>query len=329
MRKRILLSLFCGLVGLSAVVQADAPRYRVTKIVEGTQTSWGHYTAYALNNKGDVVGQAGEHAFVWHQGQLTLLELPKDSKSGTASDINDSGQIVGVYAIESLKKQYFFWHGGKIQNLGDAPWGIGVPHIDADGQVLIPSLEQHTLRAIYWKNGQKKDGGAIVSYSFYDSSQTARMPGIGSTLSGGDDLVHWGILREESQTDSTKKRRSLSTLIYNKRGYVVSDYPAISPRHYWLVQDGKSTDITPKNILSLIPYALNEKNRIVGTMEKSAMKFNATLWQDGQWYDLNDCIEPDSGWVLTHARDINEQGQIVGSGTHNGMTCAFLLTPIS
>ena len=75
MRKRILLSLFCGLVGLSAVVQADAPRYRVTKIVEGTQTSWGHYTAYALNNKGDGALAAGNF---WPTDRSRGHGLPAD-----------------------------------------------------------------------------------------------------------------------------------------------------------------------------------------------------------------------------------------------------------
>src|SRR6185503_7829555 len=40
-----------------------------------------------------------------------------------------------------------------------------------------------------------------------------------------------------------------------------------------------------------------------------------------------DLIPQDSGWTLISARGINNQGQIVGFGTHNGQTRAFLLTP--
>jgi len=43
--------------------------------------------------------------------------------------------------------------------------------------------------------------------------------------------------------------------------------------------------------------------------------------------DLNDRIPSDSGWVLVDARDINNEGQIVGNGVHNGQRRAFLLTP--
>jgi probable HAF family extracellular repeat protein len=51
--------------------------------------------------------------------------------------------------------------------------------------------------------------------------------------------------------------------------------------------------------------------------------------QDGM-VDLNDFIDPSSGWVLTDALDINNSGQIVGIGSFNGQQFprAFLLTPI-
>jgi hypothetical protein len=43
--------------------------------------------------------------------------------------------------------------------------------------------------------------------------------------------------------------------------------------------------------------------------------------------DLNELLPAGSGWVLTSASGISDGGQIVGTGTLNGMTKAFLLTP--
>ena len=43
--------------------------------------------------------------------------------------------------------------------------------------------------------------------------------------------------------------------------------------------------------------------------------------------ELNTLIPPNSGWLLNTATDINIGGQIVGTGTHNGQTHGFLLTP--
>jgi hypothetical protein len=40
----------------------------------------------------------------------------------------------------------------------------------------------------------------------------------------------------------------------------------------------------------------------------------ATLWQDGQVYDLNDLLMPGTGWSLGQAVGVNDTGQIIGSG---------------
>jgi probable HAF family extracellular repeat protein len=45
-------------------------------------------------------------------------------------------------------------------------------------------------------------------------------------------------------------------------------------------------------------------------------------------HDLESMIPEDSGWVLQIARAINNDGQITGTGIHNGATRAFLLTPV-
>lgn len=45
--------------------------------------------------------------------------------------------------------------------------------------------------------------------------------------------------------------------------------------------------------------------------------------------NLNARIDPATGWILQSAFDINNVGQIVGYGTHNGLTRAFLLTPVA
>jgi probable HAF family extracellular repeat protein len=47
----------------------------------------------------------------------------------------------------------------------------------------------------------------------------------------------------------------------------------------------------------------------------------------GYGVDCDSCDHPDSDWVLTEATDINEVGQIVGSGYLNGEAHGFLLTP--
>jgi probable HAF family extracellular repeat protein len=44
--------------------------------------------------------------------------------------------------------------------------------------------------------------------------------------------------------------------------------------------------------------------------------------------DLNNLVDPSTGWVLESADGINDSGQIVGYGVNpSGQTHAFLLTP--
>ncbi len=73
--------------------------------------------------------------------------------------------------------------------------------------------------------------------------------------------------------------------------------------------------------------AINNRGWIVG-FTRSSGQSRAFLHRDGMTYDLNSLIPADSGWVLTLATDINDQGWIVGSGRGpDGRTQAFLLVP--
>lgn len=79
---------------------------------------------------------------------------------------------------------------------------------------------------------------------------------------------------------------------------------------------------------------INELNQIVGsswlvtqlTSLYDPAQYHAFLWENGQLTDLNTLIAPDSGWILTAATAINDNGDIVGSGLLGGQVHGFLLT---
>ena len=79
---------------------------------------------------------------------------------------------------------------------------------------------------------------------------------------------------------------------------------------------------------------INEFNQVVGTSwlvtQLTSLydptQYHAFLWEDGGLTDLNTLIAADSGWILTAATAINENGDIVGSGLLNGQVHGFLLT---
>jgi probable HAF family extracellular repeat protein len=76
-------------------------------------------------------------------------------------------------------------------------------------------------------------------------------------------------------------------------------------------------------------YAINEQGVIVGHSRDFDGEPHACLWVDGQIYDLNRLVPPDSGWRLQEAFDINDCGQIVGIGNRSGSDTrhGFLLAP--
>lgn len=53
------------------------------------------------------------------------------------------------------------------------------------------------------------------------------------------------------------------------------------------------------------------------------------LWNGMSMLDLNDLIAPGLGWIFSEGHGINDTGQITGSGTIDGQTHAFLLTPVT
>ena len=66
---------------------------------------------------------------------------------------------------------------------------------------------------------------------------------------------------------------------------------------------------------------------VMGWSEITGDAYNfAFLYSGGVMTDLNTLIDPASGWGLSRAQAINDSGQIVGTGYHNGEIRAFLLS---
>jgi probable HAF family extracellular repeat protein len=74
-------------------------------------------------------------------------------------------------------------------------------------------------------------------------------------------------------------------------------------------------------------FGINNQGVVIGYCDRDDERYRAFIHRDGRMIDLNTLIPADSGWVLETANDINDRGQIVGRGKHNGIRRAFLLTP--
>jgi hypothetical protein len=79
---------------------------------------------------------------------------------------------------------------------------------------------------------------------------------------------------------------------------------------------------------AFVVAGINHRGDAVGSSNRFSLDSHALLFSGGRTYDLNDLIDPTTGWTLIHAFDINNHGQIVGWGQVNGKSAGFLLDPI-
>jgi probable HAF family extracellular repeat protein len=78
-----------------------------------------------------------------------------------------------------------------------------------------------------------------------------------------------------------------------------------------------------------LAYGVNDAGIIVGRSDiylNGAWQDHAAVWQNGQLTDLNSLLPANSGWVLNYARAINNNNEVVGVGTLNGVSTAFTLS---
>ena len=99
--------------------------------------------------------------------------------------------------------------------------------------------------------------------------------------------------------------------------------------HAFFYSAGVTRDLGMLADLDTFGLAINGRGDVVGFGDTGGPNSSrAFLSMDGGTpRDLNDLIDPASGWSLSRAEGINDLGEIVGTGQINGQNHAFLLTP--
>jgi len=116
-------------------------------------------------------------------------------------------------------------------------------------------------------------------------------------------------------------------------GHVIDDTNRSLP-FYWQSPSAEPVRISmPAEFPYGEIYAVNESGQMVGLMwdsdQEGAVEHAFIFDTENGVRDLNNLIDPQNGWTLIFARDINNSGQIVGYGEVNGERRGFILTPVA
>lgn len=304
-----------------------------------------------INNNGTIVGSrktdAGSVAFRWLSGGQ-----PEDIPGGAtvAHAVNDANQITG----NTLTGAFLF--DGSLREWG----GYGGYGINENGQLS----GNRELKNPYRATPLPLDP-AIYTPNSWDNLGIARVYPRGTRQGVYADLYVLDDINDTGYAVGSRRRYGLAGsssilttpafdgVIYlpipyggnakavNNQNMIVgttgnnSSTGEFSHAYLYDYNTGSLQDLgTLNGGLTSSAADINEFNQVVGTswlvtqltsLYDPAL-YHAFLWENGAMTDLNTLVPVNSGWILTAATAINDEGGIVGTGLLNGQVHGFLLT---
>jgi probable HAF family extracellular repeat protein len=161
------------------------------------------------------------------------------------------------------------------------------------------------------------EGGVFTDASGINSSGEV----VGSGDNSASDERAWKYQNGTMTDIGTLGGPQASATAVNTNGQIVGFAQTSSDAdHGFLYTGGKMTDLG----LNIFPYAINNLGVIVGQGPG-----NAIVGTPGHFQSLQSLVPANSGFTLTSASAINDNGQIGAQASNNttGQNHAFLLTP--
>ena len=290
-------------------------RYKITDLGAflGTTSSYGG----ALNSQGQVIVSAENGPFLY-DGKLHDL-----SDIGSVSDLNDKGQLMGDFSLGTIIHAFFY--DGTKYDLGTLGGNFTYAYgMNASGQITGYSQTSNFDDDIFLYDGTMHDLGVGKGQGINDKGW------ITGEKVFTPDLAFHAFLYDGTMHDlGTVGGYSSTGLAVNARGQVTGTSGAADGFSHAFFYDGAIHDLGTLGGLVSNGLAINASGQVVGVSETSQRVNHAFVYDNiSGMVDLNSLIDPQLGWELYNAVGINDAGQISGSGTLNGSSHAFLLTPV-
>jgi probable HAF family extracellular repeat protein len=288
------------------------------------------------------------HAFLYSGGQMSDLGT-LGGPSSFAYGINEADKVVGeAYTSGDTHKGHAFLYDAnatpKMKDLGTlgGPYSAAEAINDSD-QVVGYSTTNDTLapswHAFLYSDGVMRDLGTLggpLSFA-YGINNTAKV--VGQAYTGGDNQQGHAFLYSGGQMSDLGTLGGSWSVAYsiNDSDKVVG-HSATSGDAEWhaFLYEASATprmqDLGTLGGSYSAAEAINDSDQVVGysTTSDNADQ-HAFLYSGGVMRDLNSLIPANSGWILTSAHAINDNGNIVGVGIKdvNGESGfrAFVLEP--
>jgi probable HAF family extracellular repeat protein len=310
---------------LSMVTAATQPSYttKPTYTIKdlGDREKCGSYI-YKINNAGQVVGSSRTsngfcHAFWWYKNKKIDLGT-LGGRESYAYGINNAGKVVGVALTSGNvqnaviwgidKKIDRSWYGGYVLNIDDADQVVGFANVNG------------VTHAVLWDaQGRLRDldiSNPSVRSEAYDINNAGQVVGVSNDRRNA-------VLWDKGKKIDLKTLGGRTNMAFgiNNEGKVVGFSESKSGVHAVLWDKDSITTLG-----SGMAHSINKAGQVVGG--SNGISGSAILWEKGLIKYLEYMIPSNSGWRLNLASDINDSGQIVGSGIFKGKAHGFLLTPI-
>lgn len=318
---------------LTVTINASALEYTVTFL--GTLPGQLTTRATAVNDLGHVCGFSGTKAFFWtpENGMVELPPLPPRTEA-IAYDLNNFDVVAGTSGIDfagANANRAVRWDNGVVEDLGTLPSGSRSQGYGINDSGWVAGYGHYfQAGSEYWRPVLYRDGigmtildGVTGGYA-YDISNLGQVVGLTSgggytwTVAGGLNLLAapagWGSTRAGG---ISKDGNWVSGSVLSASGNLIQ-FARWSAATGWQWYNG----VNNSGMVSI-----NRNGDCVG----SGSGLTGYLYEDSLGLrDVNTFINPASGWVVNTVSDINEAGQICGSG-QNTITFeagAILLTPV-
>ena len=259
------------------------------------------FIATDLNAGGMAVGHIsnGAIAAVYSAGILQEIGTLSGGYS-YATAVNNLGQVVGLSAqVEgAFRARAFSYSDGVMRDLGtfEGDDSSYAADINDSSEIVGYSSRGDINRAFFYRNGQ--------------------MLGIG---------------------EFGPEQSSFANAI-NNLGEIVGAFDFDNGRYRaFLLTDGYLRDlgVLPGFQMSTA-LSINNHSQVIGTLttrddelaDNYVFRQVPFIYSSGVMEDLNALIDPESGWQLEEATDINDLGQIIGHGLLDGRRSTFVMTPI-